>query len=515
MKQLSLEEFYNTLCNNNKPVLAPASVIKSQTDVQITADSTVATILGGAVGAFLLPMVGGSWVIGAMLGASLGYRMGNMPNNDDKKRPKKYAQSYTFSGDGGSLAELGSPIPLIYCNKRINPSGGVRYSGNLICSHIETKLNSGNLHQLYAVSVGEIKEVSTNGLLINQQPMNNFYNDEIKIDSRPGLPSQATPTGVQTTLSNFTFFSQTVAPQSNSTLGCDKRAKVKGSYTSAIGQRSTWTSFYNSYNNGNSLIKNGGDSTTYSASALGSLAITEVGSSFSFITPETNTARMAGLTVGSANENMDFGVSILETGIYEVRESGTVKFTSTTPIVPNEKFSIDISASGTLTYSINGTIFYTSSNTPSFPLYPAAALKTVYSTIHDARVIAASTGVSGGVDVSTSSTTVIKLDESQEENYGDYDRFIPSDTYAVVNVGGYQEFRVIEKPTLDSENYVKELKVAPGIVIKKKDEIFAIYRARYETTKRVSELHINLEAVCWARPKPSQEEMEGGKGGKK
>ncbi|KLN58830.1 hypothetical protein WH96_20935, partial [Kiloniella spongiae] len=89
--------------------------------------------------------------------------------------------------------------------------------------------------------------------------------------------------------------------------------------------------------------------------------------SLTFEATETNTARMVGLSVSGGSSdytNIDFAIYQAADGLVEVIESGTNKgkFGSYST---GDQFSIERTDSGSIVYSKNGEVFYTSAKTSS------------------------------------------------------------------------------------------------------------------------------------------------------
>jgi hypothetical protein len=80
---------------------------------------------------------------------------------------------------------------------------------------------------------------------------------------------------------------------------------------------------------------------------------------------------------------LDFAISFNTSVNAEVWENGTYK--SDTTVVSGDVFRIGV-ASGVVKYYKNGTVFYTSTKTPSFPLYADAILYGLNTTITNALI---------------------------------------------------------------------------------------------------------------------------------
>jgi hypothetical protein len=101
-----------------------------------------------------------------------------------------------------------------------------------------------------------------------------------------------------------------------------------------------------------------------------------------FSTAETTTAKIAGLSNGNANTNyteIDYGVYLLAGGGVRVYENGTLRGVFGT-YLSGDVFRVAV-VGGAIQYSKNGTLFYTSTVAPTFPLLVDSALYTTGATI--------------------------------------------------------------------------------------------------------------------------------------
>jgi hypothetical protein len=147
-----------------------------------------------------------------------------------------------------------------------------------------------------------------------------------------------------------------------------------------------WTKLVNLTATGGSLQKTGGcdgceDATANSQQQLASGA----NGYLEFTATEINTLRSAGLEQVGASlgyANMDFALR-LQAGNVEVREKGTYK--AGTSFVSGDVFRIAVGA-GVVNYYKNGTVFYTSSTAPTYPLQAAVSINNVGGTITSATI---------------------------------------------------------------------------------------------------------------------------------
>jgi hypothetical protein len=101
---------------------------------------------------------------------------------------------------------------------------------------------------------------------------------------------------------------------------------------------------------------------------------------------ETNTYRMFGLSNGNANtsyQDIDFGLDMATTTLY-VFEKGANRG-SFGPYATGDRLRVAV-VGGVVKYSRNGTVFYTSTQAPSYPLLVDTWLYTMGATIKDAVI---------------------------------------------------------------------------------------------------------------------------------
>jgi hypothetical protein len=134
-----------------------------------------------------------------------------------------------------------------------------------------------------------------------------------------------------------------------------------------------------------------------------------------FTTAEATTYKMAGLShlVTDANyTDIDFGVFLESDGTLGVFEGGAYVGTFGT-YAANDVFTIQVTGSK-VTFLQNGTLFYTSSKTPTLPLVFVASLYSNGATINDVTLVASSGGITWtdlvGVDTVGNSLTSIAAD---------------------------------------------------------------------------------------------------------
>ena len=147
----------------------------------------------------------------------------------------------------------------------------------------------------------------------------------------------------------------------------------------------TWTHVVGVVATGNSLAKNSGTA-DFNAGAISSQTLSSGDGSAEFTATENNTNRVVGLGVGDSNQSytdIEFGVFLTPSG-FLVFEAGGAK-TSSAAYSPGDKFSVGVE-SGAVKYRRNGTLFYTSATSPTYPLVVDTSLFTIGATVTDVRV---------------------------------------------------------------------------------------------------------------------------------
>ena len=136
---------------------------------------------------------------------------------------------------------------------------------------------------------------------------------------------------------------------------------------------------------GNSLTKNAGTTDQWNAGASTVQAIVAGDGYMQFTTAETNTAKMAGLSVGDTNSNfteIDYAIFLNPTAKVLVYENGVNRGQMST-YVAGDVFRVTVTGGSVVTYSKNGVVFYTSTVAPSSPLRVDTSLRTPGATINN------------------------------------------------------------------------------------------------------------------------------------
>src|SRR5262249_23751330 len=106
-----------------------------------------------------------------------------------------------------------------------------------------------------------------------------------------------------------------------------------------------------------------------------------------FGTLEKNRQKIVGLGNGDADQgfkDVEFGILLTNTGLVQVFESGTRRG-SFGKFKESDRFRVSVQA-GKVKYLRNGSVFYTSALTPSYPLVVDVALFNKWATVIDAFI---------------------------------------------------------------------------------------------------------------------------------
>lgn len=137
---------------------------------------------------------------------------------------------------------------------------------------------------------------------------------------------------------------------------------------------------------GNSLTRSGG-AAAWNAGAAS--VETLAGDGFmEFTTSENNTAKMAGLSNGDSGQNytdIDFAVYLKSTGRVAIYEAGILRNGNIGSYVAGDVFHVEV-AGDQVTYAKNGTVFYTSGVSPTFPLRVDTSIRNAGATIEDVQI---------------------------------------------------------------------------------------------------------------------------------
>lgn len=144
-----------------------------------------------------------------------------------------------------------------------------------------------------------------------------------------------------------------------------------------------WVSRVNVTATGGTLRKTDGCSGCPDAGAISEQRITSGGGAIQVTASEIAASRTFGLSIGNSGTSSDeirFGIR-LRAGYAQVRESGV--YETDVPFVSGDRFEVRLSG-GVVRYFKNGTAFYTSSRSVSYPMLVDSSLSTVGATLTNA-----------------------------------------------------------------------------------------------------------------------------------
>jgi hypothetical protein len=147
-----------------------------------------------------------------------------------------------------------------------------------------------------------------------------------------------------------------------------------------------WTSAVGVTVAGNSLTKTAATAWG-NAGAVSTQQIASGDGYVEFTASETTTYRLLGLSNGNTNtayEDIDFAIDAYAGGLVKVYENGALKGTFGT-YATGDKLRIGV-VSGAVNYYKNGSVFYTSTKVPTYPLLVDTSLYNTGSTLSTAVV---------------------------------------------------------------------------------------------------------------------------------
>jgi hypothetical protein len=431
--------------------------------------------VGGALGGFFAPALGVSTIAGILIGASLFSKLFDLFNRP--KQEEEPTRAYGFDSVV-NLVPLSGAIPLIWCNREINANGGVRASGFLIHARVETFKGSQRYYGLQAFGYGRVGEIDESELLIDDQPLDNFFAGDIEQYVRLG-------TADQTIINEFPFYSQAISPNTNTSLGVDLRGEAKriNSIINDISVNGSVSNGYLASVNPTRFVKNAGTIATFTSEE-------QITQDDGWVQGQVLLGDRVIRLGMSINNAFRFYFQTLENGHYVIIENDVIVFTSGTPPTPptyvvNDVFRVEYQ-SGTLLYRKNGNVVFTSTLLPAYPAKLQCqiidgAISASDVQVYDLRLADVKLDEFGNVEPVTGSTTL-------SVNEDDIEKFTPSDRYRVNGVN----FSIVDK----NENI---LTVDVPITVNGNDEIYAVYTAKFENTQNVSQVDFNFIFSLWGR----------------
>jgi hypothetical protein len=174
--------------------------------------------------------------------------------------------------------------------------------------------------------------------------------------------------------------------------------------TTTQGQAVIWTNLKNVTANANSLTKSGGCGGCADAGASSQQTIANGSGYLEFAVSETDTLRFIGFSTGSTGTAAESIAAALrlQAGRAEVREKGAYK--SEIAVTTGDVLRITVGG-GSVKYSKNGAVFYTSNTQPAYPLVINTSLFDLGATIKSVTIGSSVSTVSSTSGSSTPATT--------------------------------------------------------------------------------------------------------------
>ena len=185
---------------------------------------------------------------------------------------------------------------------------------------------------------------------------------------------------------------------------------------------------------GSTLTKSG--AAGWTAGAVSATTIETADGAMEFTTTETNTTRVAGLSTGDSNQtwqDVDYGIEVRDDATIEVVEAGTSRGTFGA-YSAGDRFRVEV-RDGVVGYYRNGSSFYTSTGTPSYPLRIDTALYSANATLSDLGLTPL---------VWTGATAVTVAENGLTKTAADGWNAGASSTRALTSGDGFVEFMAIE-----------------------------------------------------------------------
>ncbi len=272
-------------------------------------------------------------------------------------------------------------------------------------------------------------------------------------------------------------------------------------------QNVSWTNMVGVSAAGNSLTRTATGDSWGTAGAASTQQITSGDGYVEFTATETTSYRMLGLSNSDANQGyteIDFGLHVATSGMLYVYESGTSVVASSYTTGDVLRVAVE---GGVVKYRKNGTLIYTSTVTPTYPLLADTSLYTNGSTINNAVISGNLSGGSSEVSVSWANVVGVSTSGSSltrtatGDNWGNAGA---SSTQTLASGDGYVEFTATETTSY------RMLGLSYGDANQNYGEIdFAIYPAAGGTLY-VYESGASLVATTYATGDKLRIAVEGG-----
>lgn len=435
-----------------------------------------------ALGAFFLPgAIAGIGIFQAVLiGATIGYALGGLLFDRRKKiDQREETPLFEFSGTG-EIVLLGEPIPTIYANRTINPSGGVVFSQPpTLYSRIFSASGAQYLRRIVMLSAGKLGLVNESDLTLDQQSRSLFGTGDIETQlnlSNNHSPAPGAPTR----------YSQAIRANTNAFFGLDKTLQVFEINASQTPSFSNLTNVTNPATTTN-LNKSGGTDGSFDGSAeTQSVTLPSQLNSWTGVTFTLDS--LQDLEVGLAATVPTFDASILFdlSGTFEVYVGGVLVTSGTYAVLD------DFSVRHYRGIPSNGFVFL--QNNEAVHIADTAIGDTVTPYFRFATNGSGVEGVEVHENTAPTSTSSILSGYGRRFTAGGSD--LEDIDTQILYRALLEEFRIVSK----TETYI-ETDISIYLA---KGKATGIYRAQFETTKFVSAIELTFRYSLFARDKDGE-----------
>jgi hypothetical protein len=336
----------------------------------------------GAVGAGLAAAAatGGNPFVGIAVGAlQLGLSVLLEPKARKEVKESKLIRSPRERG--GDPVVAGQVVPVVYCNRRINPYGGCYVEKHLVSQWLEISQGSTRLHSLYVFSSGqapgqdwgEVVEIDDYYFQINGNPKEYYKDTEIDIEFRAGTQNQPPFTDFRN------LYSRLINPDSNNQFGLDRKTRISGNVVNTI---STSTNLIGLTNTPRSkLTKPATGTAGWNAGAFAAKPLKEGG--FVQFSPQSNSATsvMAGglsaQNLSTSNTAIQYGW--LLNGAVAIPAENGLQVGAPVGYNADTLFAVRYDPIDGISYELDGVTVFNSTSVPASRLYPVFAINSINS----------------------------------------------------------------------------------------------------------------------------------------
>lgn len=162
------------------------------------------------------------------------------PKGPRQGRNQRFSPRFGFNSTQ-ELAAYGTPVPLVYCNRGMNPKGSVRVATSLLWSAVESFGSAQYMQLLLLVGAAEVKQITFNRIAFGQLPLGElrdtntwvYYNatggpvrfqdlviGDTRDPAKSGLGNSSIVHQIKDGNNWRTGFSQALTPTSKTKFGC-------------------------------------------------------------------------------------------------------------------------------------------------------------------------------------------------------------------------------------------------------------------------------------------------------